>query len=532
MDEALWWQRGVIYHIYPRSFQDTNGDGIGDLLGITRRLPYLADLGIDAIWISPIYPSPLADFGYDVSDYTAISPEFGTLADFDALVREAHARDIRVLLDWVPNHTSDRHPWFIESRASRQSPKRDWYLWHDPRPDGGPPNGWISNFGGSAWQWDELTGQYYAHAYLPQQPDLNWRNPEVREAMYGTLRFWLDRGIDGFRIDALRQIVKDAQLHENPPNPDWHAGMSEYESQLPFYTTDQPEVQEIIREVRQVVEAYGERMLIGELYLPIERLMVYYGENGSGIHLPTNFHLLTTPWRADALATLIDTYEAALPAYGWPDWVLGNHDKPRVASRIGLAQAPVAAMLLLTLRGTPTMYYGDELGMRDVPIPPDRLHDPVALRGASAGSGRDPERTPMQWDSSPSAGFTSGTPWLPLAADATTTANVAAQLADPDSLLQLYRRLLALRRREPTLTIGAYRGLGASGDVLAYVREYGERRLLVVLNTGSERAHFDVPHAHGAGGSVVLSTHLGREGEDVGASVEVAGNEGVIVALS
>jgi glycosidase len=365
---AHWWQTGVIYQIYPRSFQDTNGDGIGDLKGIERRLDYLASLGIDAIWISPIYPSPMADFGYDVADYCGVDSRFGALADFDDLLAQTHARGLKVLLDFVPNHTSDRHPWFVESRSSRDHPKRDWYIWRDAAPDGGPPNNWISDFGGSAWEWDEATRQYYYHAFLKEQADLNWRNPAVQAAMYDVMRFWFDRGVDGFRIDVLWHMVKAADFPDNPPNPAFQPGMGEMHRVLQLHSTDQPEVHGIAADMRAIADSYsamgrGERVLIGEIYLPVNRLMHYYGWERAGVHLPFNFQLVDAPWEARVLATLIADYEAALPPGGWPNWVLGNHDRPRVAAKRGQAQARVAAMLLLTLRGTPTLYYGDELGL-------------------------------------------------------------------------------------------------------------------------------------------------------------------------
>ena len=406
----LWWQRGVIYQIYPRSFMDSNGDGLGDLPGMLQRLEYLQWLGVDALWLSPIFPSPMADFGYDVADYTAIDPRFGTLADFDRLLAEAHRRQLKVLLDYIPNHTSEQHPWFRAARSSRDHPQRAWYLWHDPAPEGGPPNNWRSVFGGSAWAWDAVTGQYYYHAYLPEQPDLNWRHPAVQAAMLDVLRFWLDRGVDGFRVDALRQLIKDDQWRDNPPNPAYHPSQGPYHAVLPLYTADRPEVLDRIALMRRVVDAYEDRVLLGELYLPIDRLMTYYGVDGAGVHLPSNFHLLRVPWQARTIATLIETYEAALPAAGWPNWNLGNHDKPRLASRVGTAQTRVAAMLLLTLRGTPILYYGDELGMCDGVIPPECVQDPWERRVPGLGLGRDPARTPLPWDESPHAGFTTGCP--------------------------------------------------------------------------------------------------------------------------
>ncbi len=362
----MWWQDGIIYEVYPRSFLDTNGDGVGDLRGITERLDYLARLGIDALWLSPVYPSPMADFGYDVADYCNIDPLFGSLADFDALIAALHARGMRLILDFVPNHTSEQHPWFRASRSSRSDPKRDWYLWHDPAPGGGPPTNWQSQFGGSAWEWDAATSQYYLHSFLKEQPDLNWRNAAVRTAMYEALRFWLDRGVDGFRVDVLWLLIKDDLYRDNPVNPAWHAGESSYDRVLPLYTSDRPEVQAIVAEMRSVLDAYTGRVLIGEIYLPIKRLVAYYGNHLHGAQLPFNFALIQTAWNADAIAGIVRQYTAALPKGAWPNWVLGNHDQPRIATRVGAPQARVAALMLLTLRGTPTMYYGDELGMFDV----------------------------------------------------------------------------------------------------------------------------------------------------------------------
>src|SRR5262245_32249355 len=295
MQRALWWQTDVIYQIYPRSFQDANGDGIGDLRGITQRLSYLVELGVGAIWLSPVFRSPMADFGYDISDYTDIDPLFGTLADFDALVGAAHALGLKVILDLVPNHTSDRHPWFQQSRSSRESPKRNWYIWRDPAPDGGPPNNWLSDFGGGAWHYDEPTGQCYYHAFLSAQPDLNWRNPEVRAAIYDVMCFWMRRGVDGFRVDVIWHLIKDDQFHDNPTTPD---DRSSQVRQVPLYTTDRPEVHDLIEEMRRVVDGFPERLLIGEIYLPTERLVAYYGRDLRGLHLPFNFALLQTRWGA------------------------------------------------------------------------------------------------------------------------------------------------------------------------------------------------------------------------------------------
>ena len=525
-----WWQSGIIYQIYPRSFMDGNGDGVGDLGGIRSKLDYLEWLGIDAVWISPIYPSPMADFGYDVSDYTAIDPIFGTLHEFDALLAEMHRRGMKMILDYVPNHTSEQHPWFIDSRSSRASPKRDWYIWRDPAPSGGPPNNWRSNFGGSAWEFDEKTGQYYYHAFLKQQPDLNWRSAEVQGEMLSVLRFWLDRGVDGFRVDVMHHLVKDSEFRDNPPNPDFRPGMSPYRELLTTYSVDLPEVQEIVAMMRAVIEEYDDRMLVGEIYLPVERLMAYYGASGKGAHLPFNFQLIRLQWRAKEIAAAVQRYEALLPSYAWPNWVLGNHDKPRIATRAGAAQARVAAMLILTLRGTPTLYYGDEIGMHDVPIPPHLIRDPFEKNVPGLGLGRDPVRTPMQWNAERHAGFTMAEPWLPVADDFLTV-NVAAERVDTTSILSLNRRLIGLRRAEPVLSVGEYAPLPADEDLIAYVRKAGERRLVIVLNLGAKPRSFNLADLE-SDATVLLSTHLDRARERVGDALELRGDEGVIIELS
>jgi alpha-glucosidase len=491
MDQA-WWKRGVVYQVYPRSFQDANGDGVGDLAGITRRLGYLQDLGVDALWISPIFVSPMADFGYDVADYCAIDPLFGTLADFDRLAAEAHARGLKLILDFVPNHTSDQHAWFKESRSSRENPKRDWYIWRDPAPGGAPPNNWLSNFGGSAWEWDAATGQFYYHAFLREQPDLNWRNPEVRAAMLDVLRFWLDRGVDGFRVDVLWHLIKDAQFRDNPPNPAFRPTQAGIERFLQLYSCDQPEVHEVVAEMRRVLDGYPDRVLIGEIYLPLERLVAYYGRDLAGAHLPFNFQLLETAWSADAVDKVVREYERLLPPGAWPNWVLGNHDRPRVASRVGQAQARVAAMLLFTLRGAPTLYYGDELGLEQTPIPPTQVQDPWEKNEPGLGLGRDPCRTPMPWDASAGAGFSTGQPWLPLNAD-WRARNVAAQAADPASMLSLTRRLIALRRASPALTRGDYAPVSAGDGVLVFERRAEPDRMLVALNFTHESRSVELP---------------------------------------
>ncbi len=528
-DQTIWWKRGIIYQVYPRSFMDHDGDGVGDLKGITSRLDYLQWLGIDAIWMSPINPSPMVDFGYDVSDYRDIDPIFGTLADFDALVAEAHKRDIKIIFDFVPNHTSDQHKWFIESRSSRDNPKRDWYIWRDPAPNGGTPNNWLSSFGGSGWEWDETTSQYYFHQYFKEQPDLNWANPEVRRAMLDNLRFWLDRGVDGFRLDAVWHLAKDPLLRDNPPNPEWNESLSPYRSLIPAFSSDLYEMFPILREMREVADEYDERLLIGEIYLPIERLMAYYGQHGEILHMPHNFHLLLQPWKAEYIRATVDFYEGRVPPFAWPDWVLSNHDNPRIATRIGQDQARIAAMLLLTLRGTPTLYYGDELGMPDVEIPSHLIKDPEEHRIPGMHLGRDPERTPMQWDASENAGFTTGDPWLPLGKHYTTR-NVEAQRADPTSMLTLQHRLIQLRRSEQALSIGDYVPIRSQETLMAYIRQHEGTRFLIVLNFGKDAQELDLGAPYDTG-VLLISTKLDRDGETVSGKIALRSDEGVVVRL-
>jgi alpha-glucosidase len=388
-----WWQDGIIYEIYIRSFADTDANGVGDLEGIRTRLDYLSWLGADAIWVTPFFPSPMVDGGYDVADYCGVDALFGSIDDFDRLLADAHARSLRVVLDFVPNHTSSAHPWFRASRSSRDDPKRDWYLWREPGAGGGPPNNWVSEFGGSAWELDEATGQYYYHAFAAAQPDLNWRNRDVRHAMYAAMRFWLDRGVDGFRVDVMWHLIKDARFRDDPEHPDDRDGRgAEYRRLIHAYSSDQPDVHEVVAEMRDVLDEYDDRLMIGEIYLPIDRLVDYYGRDGRGAHLPFNFHLITTPWDARQIEAIVGSYEGMLPPSAWPNWVLGNHDQPRVASRIGDAQARVAAVLLLTLRGTPTIYYGEELGLRNVDIPPERIDDVHERREPGRHAGRRVQR--------------------------------------------------------------------------------------------------------------------------------------------
>jgi alpha-glucosidase len=524
-----WWQTGIIYQIYPRSFQDSNHDGVGDLRGIIQRLPYLVELGVDAIWLSPIFTSPMADFGYDIADYTDVDPLFGSLADLDSLIDAAHHHHIKVILDLVPNHTSHQHPWFVESRKSRNNAKRDWFMWRDPAPDGGPPNNWLSEFGGSAWELDSNTHQYYYHTFLSVQPDLNWRNPAVRNAMHDVMRFWLRRGVDGFRVDAVWYLIKDDQFRDNPINPDFHPGGLPRDALIPLYTADLPEVHDAISGMRRVLDEFPDRVLLGEIYLPIERLVAYYGRDLDGVHFPYNFALLTAKWNARSLARLIDEYEAALPSGGWPNWVLGNHDRPRLATRVGVDQARVAAMLLMTLRGTPTLYYGDEIGMQQASILPEQVRDPFEKNVPGIGIGRDGCRTPMKWDATKSAGFSDADPWLPVA-DNFRDENVDSFRKDKGSLYWLYRRLIHFRRKHGALAEGSYKPLMASGDLLLFCRELRDERIVIALNMGPEPLAVSFADEK-LSGRVLLSSFADREGEEVRTSIDLRGNEGVIVKV-
>ena len=496
-----WWRDGVVYQIYPRSFQDSNGDGIGDLPGIISRLDHLNDgtpssLGVDGIWLSPFYRSPMKDFGYDVADYCDVDPIFGSLADVDRLLSEAHRRGIHVIVDLVPNHTSDQHPWFEAARSSRGDPKRDWYRWADPRPGGGPPNNWRSVFRrvGSAWTLDRRTGQYYLHHFLPEQPDLNWWNEAVREAMDGVMRFWLDRGVDGFRVDVAHGLVRPRDLRNNPP--------FQVRGWPRLRNWDLEEVHEIHRRWRKLLDSYdGDRMAVGEVNpRGLARLVRYYG-NDDELQLSFNFGFLEQPWRAEAFRSIVERWEALLPPVSWPDYTLSNHDRSRAVTRYGEARAGVAAMLLLTLRGTPFLYYGEEIGMTDVVIPRDRIVDI---------DGRDPERTPMQWDATPNGGFTSGGPWLPMGDFA--RRNVRGQRDDPASLLSLYRRLVWVRKRSVALRRGKYRSIRAPRGVFAYAREAEGEQVLVALNF--TRSPLRV--ALGSGSArVLVATDHSRDGDSI-----------------
>jgi alpha-glucosidase len=510
----------VLYEIYVRSFRDTDGDGVGDLAGILQTLGYVADLGADALWLTPIHPSPDADLGYDVADYTAVDPRLGTLDDLDRLVAAAHGRGLRVLLDLVVNHTSDRHPWFAASRASRDDPRRDWYIWR-PGPADAPPTNWRSVAGGSAWQYDPASGEHYLHTFLPEQPDLNWRNPAVRAAIADAMRFWLGRGVDGFRVDALPLLVKDDRFRDNPPNPHWRPEEPDYRRETPAHTVDQPEMADVIAFLRAVVDEYPDRVLAAEMGLPPARAARYH----AAIHVPFNFGLITEPWTAPRLHRRIAAHLEALPHGASPNWVLGNHDVHRLATRLGPARARVAAVIGLTLPGTVTLYYGDELGLPDSPLLPGVPRDGFGRLDPTRS--RDPARAPMPWDGSRHGGFSAAEPWLPAYADAETI-GVAAQRDDPSSCLSLYRRLLALRRGLGWAGAPCT-GLRSTGGELAYDREVQDRLYRVVARVDDGEVTVPLP----APGRVLLSA---RDPQPADAppveAVTLTGPDAVVVDLA
>jgi alpha-glucosidase len=518
-DDAPWWERAVFYQIYPRSFADSNRDGVGDLPGIRAHLPDLAWLGIDALWLSPFFRSPMVDFGYDVSDFCAVDPVFGTLDDFDGLLADAHELGLKVIIDWVPNHSSDRHPWFVDARSSRSSAHRNWYVWRDRRPDGKPPNNWVSAFDLTAptWTLDDTSDQWYLHLFEPGQPDLNWDEPEVEAAMHDVLRFWLDRGVDGFRADAVTCIGKDPALADDP----------EGRVGIPHCVfIDEPVTHERLRRIRALVDSYGDRVVVGEVFLfSTEAVAAYYGF-GDELHLCFNFPPLFAAWKAEAWSEcLARTFRALDKRDAWPTWVLSNHDNPRQRTRYDFgaalagetdderarrseARARAAAVLLLTLRGSPFLYQGEELGLLDAAVPKDRVVDP---------GGRDGCRAPIPWDASVDHGWPTDagrTPWLPLPPDPDVR-NWASLRRDPDSILHLYRRLLELRRSTPALVGGEQRALELPDGVLGYRRAIGDSSCTILINfTGdpveiADKGAFEQP---GESTKIVLTSDGTGEG--------------------
>ncbi|HTN79387.1 MAG TPA: alpha-amylase family glycosyl hydrolase [Acidimicrobiales bacterium] len=502
-----WWQSAVVYQIYPRSFADANGDGVGDLRGIAGRLDHLAWLGVDAVWLSPIFRSPMADYGYDVADYRDVDPLFGTIDDLDHLLSELHSRGMRLLLDLVPNHTSSQHPWFAESRSSRASPKRDWYYWRDGGGDGEPPNNWTAAFTGKrAWTFDEGTGQWYLHSFLPEQPDLNWGNPEVEAAMHDVVRFWLDRGVDGFRIDVVDLIGKDPALPDDPPERVGHPH---------FLFHDDPRTHDLLRRLRAVIDSYpGERVTVGEISRPPRRVAAYYGDHDE-LHLAFNFAPLLAPWDADTWHTMIDVTRSTLdPVDAWPTWVLGNHDQQRPRTRYGTeGRARAAAVLLLTLRGTPFLYAGDELGLEDAIVAGDQVPDP---------GGRDGCRAPIPWEIDPPHGWNGAATWLPFPPHADVR-SAEAQRPDPASMLWLHRDLLTARRGSDALRTGSFAWLDGADGVLAFERaSRADRRVVVV-------SFVDEPRRVAHQGTIEVSSAAGRSGQPFDGSL--LPDEAVVLAV-
>jgi alpha-glucosidase len=526
-DELKWWQQTAVYEIAVISFQDSNGDGKGDLRGVIERIDYLEWLGVGAVWLTPIFSSPMLDLGYDIADFCAVDPIFGSLRDFDELVELLHTRGMRLILDLVPNHTSDKHPWFTQSRSSRSNPKRDWYIWADMAADGGPPNNWLSRFGGSAWQWDETTKQYYYHSFLMEQPDLNWRNPAVRLAMAETIRFWLQRGVDGFRVDASAVLAEDDLLRDDPVDPEADERTPPPQRLKRIFTDDRPESMSYIEEIRRVVDEYEDRVLCGEVQGSTERIGHFYGQESARFHLPLNFVLLDSQWNALSLQANIDGYVNAIPESAWPDWVVGGHDKPRIASKIGQPQARVLAMLLMTLKGTPFLFAGDELGLEQVTIAPERIRDPFEKLVPGFGLNRDPERAPMRWDDSRAAGFTTGEPWLPMGENVRDR-NVEKLQADDRSLLWLYKRLIGLRQSEVALVKGEYIPVRSRNDLLIYKRIWNSETVLVALNVVDQPRKLE----WSGEGVLVLSTYLDGEGTLKRGPLILRPNEGIILKLS
>ncbi len=568
MSKLKWWQEAVFYQIYPRSFADGNGDGIGDIRGMIEKLDYLQDLGIDAVWLSPHYPSPQVDYGYDVADYTDVEPEYGTLAEFKTFLAEAHRRGIRVIVDFVPNHSSDQHPWFIESRSSRDNPKRDWYVWCDPGPDGGPPNNWESVFTGSVWEYDEITDQYYYHMFLKEQPDLNWRNPEVKAAMWAAVRFWLDVGVDGFRLDAIRTIFEDPDMSDETSDvglvelylmadeaetPEERRAVAEKREEKFRHQVNQPELHPLFQELRRLVDSeYDGRVLVGET-----ETIEFYGDGQNELHLVFNFPLMKTDRLTPRhIRKNQEERLSKLPETAWPCNTLGNHDSPRACSRYGDGKhdeelARLALALVLTLRGTPFLYNGEEIGMTDLIVDDvDQLRDTLALRLYEAAvevaglpadeafarirhTTRDTCRSPMQWAPGPNAGFSPAgvATWLPVHENHSEGINVADQQADPNSMLSFYKRMLAMRTGTPALIAGDQTMLhGDAEDYVAFVRSTREQTCLVVLNF-SANAHVLTFELDRRTASPVFSTRE-RAGRDDLSALQIAPFEVYIAELT
>ena len=521
-----WWKTGVLYQIYPRSYADANGDGQGDLPGIISHLDHLEWLGVSGIWLSPTMPSPNADWGYDVADYCDVHPDFGTLGDLEELIAEADRRELRVLLDLVPNHTSDQHKWFVDARQSRTSRYRDWYVWADPKPDGSPPNNWLSSFGGPAWTLSDETGQYYLHNFLPEQPDLNWWNNEVRDEFDRILRFWFDRGVAGFRIDVSHMIVKDAQLRDNPPATKDDPFIQQLFGQRPLYNSNQPEVHDVLRRWRKIADSYSPpRILVGETSVDdLPTLAPFYGNGQDELNLAFNFVFIEAPFEAKAMRAVVEQTEQLLPPGAWPVWTGSNHDVSRFPTRWAegdARKARAALMLMIGLWGTVFLFEGDEIGMTDTTIEREDLRDPVGLRFWPAYRGRDPERTPMAWAGDEGGGFTTPgvTPWLPFGDLG--AANVADQRDDPASMLTLARDLIHLRRSSEDLGAGPRVEIPAPDGAWAWRRG---RSTVVAVNMSDAELAVD-----GVSGRVVIGSDRARDGERVDGQLRLGPWEAAII---
>jgi len=491
--EFLWWRDGIIYQIYPRSFADSNNDGIGDLQGIISKLDYLQALGIDAIWLSPVFPSPDVDFGYDVADYKDIDPKFGTMKDFENLVKQAKKRHIHIIMDLVLNHTSDQHEWFLESKKSKTNPYHNWYIWEDPKPNGDPPNNWQAIFGGSAWEYDPDLDQYYYHMFYKEQPDVNWRNPEVRAAMLDVFRFWLKKGVDGFRLDVFNAYFKDPDFKDNPPK----FGIRAFDRQKHINDISQPEMYPLLNEIRAILDKHKQAYAVGETFLAdTEQTASYCGEDK--LHAAFNFEFAENRWHPKRFLNSALKWYGTLSKSAWPNNFLSNHDMTRAASRYCLGEddrrAKVAAAMLLTLKGTPFIYYGEEIGLRDIPIRKKAdVKDPIGKLFWPLYKGRDGCRAPMQWTSEINAGFSETDPWLPVNSDFPER-NVVRQVSDPNSLLNFYKRIIEIRKSEPALQRGDFTPLIEDPrHILAYRRRLEDDELVVILNFSSRELQYEIP---------------------------------------
>ncbi len=522
-EEFLWWRDGIIYQIYPRSFCDSNGDGFGDLPGITSKLDYLHDLGVDAIWLSPIYPSLDKDFGYDVSDYEGIDPRYGTMADFDELVQQAHSRHIHVVMDMVFNHTSDQHPWFLKSKSGKQNPYRNWYMWQPPKSGNRRPNNWQSVFGGDGWEWDESTQEYFFHMFVKEQPDLNWRNPAVRRAVLEVFRFWMDRGVDGFRLDVFNAYFKDKQFQDNPIK----FGLRAFDRQQHIHDVDQPEMMPLLAELRELLDAYPDRYAVGETFLATPAgAAAYVGEKA--LHAAFNFHFSSSGWSAFEFLNSILIWEGALGKAGWPNYVLNNHDTVRTTTRYKMddtdEQAKLTALFMLTLRGTPFLYYGEEIGMRDIQLKRSEILDPAGRKYWPLYKGRDGCRSPMQWSAELYAGFSTAQPWMKVHTNYSSR-NVETQQDDQNTLFNFYRKVIRMRREIPALTRGDWTPMPRlHSRVLAYQRTYNSQTLTVLLNFSA----LPIPIQADIRGDVILSTHSRPMG-DIIAPISLSPYEGIVI---